>query len=56
MKTAVIRLKDVAHVEFSNREASYLAYYDGKPVIFLTAEQRSNTNIFALTEAIDNEI
>ena len=53
---AIIRLKDVAHVEFSNREANYLAYYDGKPVIFLTAEQRKNTNIFALTQAIDNEI
>ena len=54
--SAIIRLKDVAHVEFSNREANYLAYYDGKPVIFLTAEQRKNTNIFALTQAIDNEI
>lgn len=54
--SAVIRLKDVARVSFSNREPSYLAYYDGKPVIFLTAEQRGNTNIFALTEAIDQEI
>ena len=54
--TGVIRLKDVAHVAFSNREANYLAYYDGKPVIFLTAEQRTNTNIFALTQAIESEI
>jgi len=52
----VIRLKDVARVEFSSRDPDYLAYYDGKPVIFLTAEQRANTNIFALTEAIDDEI
>ncbi|WP_077287446.1 efflux RND transporter permease subunit [Cognaticolwellia aestuarii] len=55
-ESAVIRLKDVANVQFSSREASYLAYYDGKPVIFLTAEQRMNTNIFALTKAIDEEI
>lgn len=55
-ENAVIRLKDVARVEFSNQEPSYLAYYDHKPVIFLTAEQRSNTNIFVLTEAIDAEI
>jgi len=55
-ENAVIRLKDVARVSFSSREASYLAYYDGKPVIFITAEQRSNTNIFALTKAIDAEI
>lgn len=55
-KTSVIRLKDVASVTFSSREPSYLAYYDGKPVIFLTAEQRTHTNIFALTKAIDEEI
>ncbi len=54
--TSVIRLADVAHVAFSDREPSYLAYYDGKPVIFLTAEQRAHTNIFALTKAIDDEI
>ncbi len=52
----VIRLKDVARVAFSSQEPSYLAYYDGKPVIFLTVEQRMNTNIFALTKAIDDEI
>ncbi|MGB1262248.1 MAG: efflux RND transporter permease subunit [Cognaticolwellia sp.] len=54
--SAVIRLKDVARVGFSNREANYLAYYDAKPVIFLTAEQRAHTNIFSLTEAIEQEI
>jgi multidrug efflux pump subunit AcrB len=55
-ESAVIRLKDVAHVAFSNREPSYLAYYDGKAVIFLTVEQRINTNIFGLTQAIDAEM
>ncbi|KAJ1463670.1 acriflavin resistance protein, partial [Baffinella frigidus] len=52
----VLRLKDVATVEFSGLEPNYLAYYDNKPVIFLTIEQRPNTNIFGLTESIDNEI
>jgi multidrug efflux pump subunit AcrB len=55
-ETSIVRLADVAHVTFSDRDPSYLAYYDGKPVIFLTAEQRAHTNIFALTKAIDNEI
>lgn len=55
-KTSIIRLADVAHVSFSDRDPSYLAYYDGKPVIFLTAEQRAHTNIFTLTKAIENEI
>lgn len=52
----VIRLKDVAKVNFDSQAASYLAYYDKKPVIFITAEQRSGTNIFSLTDAIQNEI
>ncbi|MFT6918943.1 MAG: multidrug efflux pump subunit AcrB [Cognaticolwellia sp.] len=37
--TGVIRLKDVTSIDFSSREPSYLAYYDTKPVIFLTVEQ-----------------
>jgi len=54
--SSVLRLKDVANIEFSGLEPNYLAYYDNKPVIFLTIEQRPNTNIFDLTESIDNEI
>lgn len=52
----VIRLKDIAKVAFGSQEASYLAYFDRKPVIFITAEQRIGTNIFTLTEAIQSEI
>lgn len=55
-ETSIIRLKDVARVAFSDRDPSYLAYYDGKPVIFLTVEQRAHTNIFELTKAIDEEV
>jgi len=46
----VLRLKDIAQVEFSNVKPSYLAYFNQQPVIFITVEQRSNTNIFSLTE------
>jgi len=52
----VIRLKDVARVSFGSQEPNYLAYYDKKPVIFITVEQRANTNIFSLTESIQQEI
>jgi multidrug efflux pump subunit AcrB len=52
----VIRLKDIARTSFGNQEPSYLAYFDKKPVIFITVEQRSNTNIFSLTEAIQKEV
>ncbi|MDP7592886.1 MAG: efflux RND transporter permease subunit [Litorilituus sp.] len=52
----VIRLKDVAKVSFASQEANYLTYFDKKPVVFITVEQRSNTNIFSLTQAIQREI
>ena len=52
----ILQLKDIAHVRFANREPSYLAYYNSHPVIFITAEQRSGTNIFKLTERLEAEI
>jgi multidrug efflux pump subunit AcrB len=52
----VLRLKDIATVAFADREPSYLAYYDNRPVIFITAEQRSGSNIFTLTEQMNAEI
>lgn len=52
----VLRLKDVAKVSFGSQDPNYLAYYDKKPVIFLTVEQRMGTNIFSLTQAIQDEI
>jgi multidrug efflux pump subunit AcrB len=51
-----LRLKDIANVSFSYRNPSYLAYYEKKPVIFITAEQRSHSNIFDVTKAIQNEV
>ncbi|MBL4941951.1 MAG: efflux RND transporter permease subunit [Colwellia sp.] len=52
----VLRLKDVAQVGFGSQEPNYLAYFDKKPVIFITVEQRMNTNIFSLTDAIQQEV
>ncbi|MBU2924956.1 efflux RND transporter permease subunit [Colwellia sp. 4_MG-2023] len=52
----VLRLKDIAKISFGSQDPSYLAYYDNKPVIFVTVEQRMNTNIFSLTQAIQQEI
>jgi multidrug efflux pump subunit AcrB len=53
---SLIRLNDIADISFANKEPRYLAYFDKKPVIFVTVEQRSDTNIFALTESIQQEI
>ncbi len=53
---AAVRLKDVAEVNYSEREPTYLAYFKGKPVIFLTVEQRAKTNIFHVTEHVNKVI
>ncbi len=52
----VLRVQDVANVSFANAEPSYLAYFDDKPVIFITVEQREKTNIFDLTQSINQEL
>lgn len=52
----VIKIKDIANVSFADAEPSYLTYFDDKPVIFITVEQREQTNIFRLTEQIDIEL
>ncbi len=51
-----LKLKDIATVSFADRSPSYLAYFDKKPVIFITVEQRINTNIFSLTEQVRAEV
>ncbi|WP_448565081.1 efflux RND transporter permease subunit [Thalassotalea ganghwensis] len=51
-----LRLKDVATIEFGDQKPNYLAYYNDKPVIFITAQQRAGTNIFDLTNSIDAEL
>jgi multidrug efflux pump subunit AcrB len=52
----VLKLKDIATVNFADAEPSYLAYFDDIPAIFITIEQREKTNIFVLTEQINQEI
>lgn len=55
-ENGIIKVKDIANVNFADAEPSYLAYFDDKPVIFITIEQREKTNIFVLTEQIEKEI
>ncbi|KGJ96761.1 efflux RND transporter permease subunit [Colwellia psychrerythraea] len=52
----LLKIKDVASVSFSDAEPSYLAYFDDIPAIFITVEQREKTNIFVLTEQINQEL
>jgi len=52
----ILKIKDVAAVSFTDAEPSYLAYFDDTPAIFITVEQREKTNIFVLTDEINQEI
>jgi len=52
----VLKLKDIAVVDFASAKPSYLAYFNDRPVVFITVEQRKNTNIFDLTQSIKNEV
>ncbi|GAA5135858.1 efflux RND transporter permease subunit [Thalassotalea piscium] len=53
---SVLRLKDIATIHLTDREPNYLAYYQHKPVIFITVQQREGTNIFELTKNVEAEI
>lgn len=55
-KNLALKLTDVATVEFDSLKPSYLSYYNKKPVILITAEQRAHTNIFSLTDQVNKEI
>lgn len=52
----VLKITDIAHVSFADAEPSYLAYFDDTPAIFITVEQREKTNIFVLTDEINQQI
>ncbi|GLX78216.1 multidrug transporter AcrB [Thalassotalea insulae] len=52
----VVKLEDVATIEFGHAKPSYLAYFNENPVIFITLEQRKNTNIFDLTKQLTAEV
>jgi multidrug efflux pump subunit AcrB len=55
-KQNILRIKDIAQVSFADNKPSYLAYLDENPAIFITVEQRPNTNIFVLTEKLNTVI
>ena len=54
--SVVLTLKDVAVVSFSHTKPSYLAYYNKIPVVFISVEQRTGSNIFELTKQVKDEI
>ncbi|RKF14371.1 efflux RND transporter permease subunit [Alginatibacterium sediminis] len=51
-----VTVSDVAQVQFASYQPDYLAYFDDKPVVFLSVEQRAGTNIFEVTKKLNQEI
>ncbi|MBW8191655.1 efflux RND transporter permease subunit [Neiella marina] len=51
-----IKISDVAHVDYASDEPTYLAYFEGKPVVFVTVEQAAGGNIFELTDTLLAEV
>ena len=50
--TQITYLKDIATVKMGYEESTYLARLNGKRAVFVTAAQKSNTNIFEVNEEI----
>ena len=51
-----LTIADVATVRFTSDTPTYLAYFDDHPVVFLTVQQLPGTNIFQLSEKLQQEV
>ncbi len=51
----VVYLKDVAEVEYSYEDAKYLARFNNKRAVYITATQKLGTNIFSIMEKLQEK-
>jgi len=49
----IIYVKDIADVDFSYEEQTYIGRLNGKRAVFVTASRKSGTNIFAVEKDMD---
>lgn len=54
--TKVVYLKDIAFIFMDYEEANYLARFNSSPCVFVTANQKENTNIFSIMKEIKNNV
>lgn len=52
----LIKISDVAAVDWAYEEATHLTRYNGKRAVFVTANQKEGQNIFAVRDAIYAEL
>ncbi|MBS0396233.1 MAG: efflux RND transporter permease subunit, partial [Proteobacteria bacterium] len=48
----IVRLRDVASVAWATEEHAYTGRYNGRRAVFVTANQKDNTNIFRVRDGI----
>ncbi|MEM7105850.1 MAG: efflux RND transporter permease subunit [Bacteroidota bacterium] len=48
----IIYLKDIAEVEFGVKEEYFRHRFNGKPAVFVVAEQKASTNIFDIDKSV----
>jgi multidrug efflux pump subunit AcrB len=47
-----VKIRDIAEVSWQTEEQSYTGRYNGKRAVFITANQKDNTNIFKVRDGI----
>lgn len=50
---AVLRLGDIAKVEWSNAETRHLTRFNGQRAVFVTAKAKSGADVFRVTKGVD---
>ena len=54
--SGILRLKDVAHVDFDYAKPEVFARLNGKETVWISVEQKSGMNIYKISDEIDEKI
>ena len=53
---ALVRLRDVAHVELRDSEATHLGRFNGRRAVFVTVAQRDGQNVFQTRKGLERQL
>lgn len=53
---SIVLLKDVAEIDFDYEDLTYRGRFNGKRALFITATQKTGTNIFEIREKIEEKL
>lgn len=52
----LVRLKDMATIDFAYEDTKYLARVNGRPAVYITVQQKEGTNIFHVMSSVKERI